>query len=579
LTQYIKRYRYQGNLDLKYNHLVLFPNGEKESSDQFWVTWNHNSNSRKSSSFTSSVSFGSTNYNRYNSYSPGAYLSNQFNSTVSYYKTFANTPFYLGISGRHDQNVVGETSIVNLNLPEVNFGMNRIYPFKRKIAGGKRWYEQINVSYNLNSKYFLTNNPGFGETDTIPFTLSNIERLMREKGQFGTRHSVPVTTSIKLLRHFSLNPNVNYEEIWYLKQLQHTLDPATNTVITDTTSGFYRVYSFSAGTSLTTQVYGTYRLRSKVMPAIRHTLIPSISYNYRPDFSKEPFNYYNRIIDTSGQEIVLSKYNGFIYGTPGSGRSNLLGFSFQNSLEAKVRDRKDTTNELGIKKIKLIENIGLTGNYNFTADSLHLSQISLNARTRLFNRFDINFSSLFDPYATQLINNVPTRINRFAIDEGQGIARLINYNLSFSTSLNPKQRSKIYHSPNATEEELRYINRHPELYVDFTIPWNLNISYNLNFARIGIDEKNVTQTLSFNGDVKLTDKWKVGFNSGWDFVQKGISYTQFNIYRDLHCWEMRLSVIPFGIRQSYSFDINVKASVLQDLKLNRKRDWYDNSLR
>jgi hypothetical protein len=38
---------------------------------------------------------------------------------------------------------------------------------------------------------------------------------------------------------------------------------------------------------------------------------------------------------------------------------------------------------------------------------------------------------------------------------------------------------------------------------------------------------------------------------------------------------MRLSWIPFGFRKSYMISVAVKASVLQDLKLQRKRDWYD----
>ena len=48
-----------------------------------------------------------------------------------------------------------------------------------------------------------------------------------------------------------------------------------------------------------------------------------------------------------------------------------------------------------------------------------------------------------------------------------------------------------------------------------------------------------------------------------------------DIYRDLHCWEMTFNWIPLGFHQSYNFVIRVKSSILQDLKLTKKRDFYD----
>jgi hypothetical protein len=85
----------------------------------------------------------------------------------------------------------------------------------------------------------------------------------------------------------------------------------------------------------------------------------------------------------------------------------------------------------------------------------------------------------------------------------------------------------------------------------------------------------IQQTVEMNGDFNVTDNWKVGINTGFDLKQKKFTYTSMNIYRNLHCWEIRLNMVPFGLRKSYSLDINVKSSILQDLKLSRKRDWYD----
>jgi hypothetical protein len=116
--------------------------------------------------------------------------------------------------------------------------------------------------------------------------------------------------------------------------------------------------------------------------------------------------------------------------------------------------------------------------------------------------------------------------------------------------------------------------------VDFNIPWNLSLSYSLRYLTRSeiiteLRTNEVTQSFDFNGDVNITPKWKVGFRSGYDFISKEISYTSVDIYRDLHCWEMRFNWIPKGQRKSWNFTINVKSSMLQDLKLNRKKDFRD----
>ncbi len=123
-------------------------------------------------------------------------------------------------------------------------------------------------------------------------------------------------------------------------------------------------------------------------------------------------------------------------------------------------------------------------------------------------------------------------------------------------------------------DQLNYIQMHPDYYADFNVPWDLSFYYNIVYAKPFVEDTFI-QALTFNGNVNVTDKWKVGFNSGFDFISRDITYTSLNVYRDLHCWEMRFDWVPFGPRKSYMLSVSVKASVLQDLKLNRKRDWYD----
>ena len=97
---------------------------------------------------------------------------------------------------------------------------------------------------------------------------------------------------------------------------------------------------------------------------------------------------------------------------------------------------------------------------------------------------------------------------------------------------------------------------------------------NFNYTKPGLDSETI-QSINFNGDVNITSKWKVGFRSGYDLKNKDFTYTSLDLYRDLHCWEMTFNWIPIGFHKSYNFVIKVKSAILQDLKLTKKRDFFD----
>ncbi|GAL82794.1 hypothetical protein MYP_20 [Sporocytophaga myxococcoides] len=598
-TDYISRYKFRGNLDLAFNHRKSTnPNfGVAEGAKEFYfvddykIVWNHQTISKKNSRLSSGVNFASTTFNRNNAYNPAAYLTNTMTSSISYSKFFGGTPFNLSLAARSTQN--NNTGVYDFTFPDFAFNMNRIYPFKKKIGDGNSWYEKINVSYGSIGSIQASNLSGVrrgrtpeGENlDTLKLNFNNLGRIFSPPyARSGLRHSASVATTIKALKYFNLNPSLNFNEYMYFNRLNYrTIGPDTNQVVTyDTLRRFSNAYDFNFSADLTTRIFGSVYFKKGSLMGVRHTLIPTLNYTYRPDFSKLFGGPSYQIVpvtargETTNQS--LSRYNGFLYGGPGRGESNMLSFSLNNTIEAKVKTKNDSVNPT--KKVPILENLSMNGSYDFTADSFQLSKIAISARTKLFNRLDINFNYVFDPYFytldSQSTRGVFQRRNDIITFGG---TKDQQYSLMLSTNLNPAAKKKNYKAPNASQAELNVINANPEMYVDFNIPWSMYVSYNLSYTKIGYNLGNRIQTLSFNGDLRISEKWKIGFNSGYDITNQAVTYTQINVYRDLHCWEMRFNWIPFGYRQSYSFDINVKASVLQDLKLNRKRDWYDNSLR
>ena len=612
LTNYKLRYKYTGNLNVRYSKQKVGQEGFENILENYWLEWSHTPQSYGSSKFQASVNMGSSGYNARNSYSTQNYLSSTFNSSVSYYKTFVGTPFTMSVAASQSQNVT--TGVANYKLPDVSLNMNRLYPFKGK-GGGKSWYKQLSFSYSANASNTFTNDkrgatvaPGGARSydaynaagDTVlGFSKQNfIEVLRRSKN--GIRHSIPISTTVTAFRFFNISPSFTYTETWYMQRYKYTYMPNEYAVNVDTLNQFSRFYNYSASAGVTTRLYGTFFVRKGRLEAIRHTLIPSVSYGYTPDFSSKQFGFYQtleteKLAGHSAKTVQVSPYQG-IFGSPTQGRSSAMSFSLTNQLEAKVRAKDDTAKpkegedapKKKFEKKTLLDQLSIGSSYNFLADSFKLANISLAARTKLFNKFDINMGGVIDPYQhihtpgnLENVTDPGRRINKYAWENGNfSLGRLTQFNINFSTSFNPKAAKKrnaqVQNALAAVPgNQMPFMNYNQAQYIDWNIPWNLSLQYNLGYSRPGLAAGTRTQSANFNGDVSLTPNWKIGASSSYDLERHGFGYTNMNIYRNIHCWEMRFNWIPFGQRQSYSLDIAVKASVLQDLKLSRRNSWYD----
>jgi hypothetical protein len=602
-SNYRKRYKYNGNINIRYNNQKAEREGDSTVVNDFWINWSHAPQSTGTSRFSASVSAGTSSYNQNNPtlQDLSRTLNQDFNSSVSYSTSFRGTPFNLSLSSRLQQNV--STNIINFLLPDLTFSMNRIYPFKKiGKSSSNNPLKKISFSWTMNGTNKVSNtplrSPGFDvvdfdptDQDTLQFNASNISELLK-RAQNGIRHNIPLSTTLSLFKYISLNPSFGYEELWYFKELNYTWEDEANAVRIDTLERFSRAYSYSGSVSLNTRPYGIKYFKSEKIQAIRHVFQPSAGMSFRPDFSDDKFGYYQEVqIDSLGNTRRLSKYENFVYGTPSAGRNASAFFSITNNLEMKVKTKKDTTDEA--RKVILLDNLSLNSSYNFLADSFNLAPIRISGRTRLFNKkVNINFGATLDPYLFQLDSVyyvgeskrvAQRRRNIFAWDVGEGLGQITTAQFALSMSLNPKARERENELTDMQNElspqeqmELEFIKNNPELYVDFNIPWNLRLNYNINYRKNGYEDARITQAIQMSGDLSLTEKWKIGFQSGFDIQKQEFTNTSFNISRDLHCWQMNFNWTPFGRYESYFLSINAKSSLLQDLKVNKQRSWWDN---
>jgi len=224
-----------------------------------------------------------------------------------------------------------------------------------------------------------------------------------------------------------------------------------------------------------------------------------------------------------------------------------------------------------------IENIAIAGSYNTLADTQKLSPIVVSGFTTLFKQIRMNGNATLNPY--HQTSEGFTKHYQFGKD--RRIGTWTNATVSMTTGINAdmfrkKKSLDTTGKVNSPEDVANYndILYNPAGYVNFDMPWSLNVNYSLNYTRLNYKTV-VRQTFTFGGDFNLSPKWKIGLNSGYDFLENDISYTQVEISRLLHCWALNFSWIPVGFRKSFNFSLKANASMLQSLKVDKKRSWFD----
>lgn len=584
-SSYIKRYKYQGTLFAQYSNVKTGEQGEPDYLKQsnFAIQWTHQQDPKANpgSTFSASVNFMTSGYSQYSATNYNDMLSTQTNSSISYSKNWAGTPFSLSASMNISQN--SQNSTIGMTLPNVVFNVSRIYPFKRREGIGKpRWYEKISMSYTGR----LDNKINAKESDIFSKeTLKNMRTSVS--------HTIPVSATFNLLNYISVSPTFNYNEQWFFRRVEKEWNPVTNAQVNrEPDFGFYRVYNYNVSLSATTIIYGMYQSKKKTrkIQAIRHTLTPQLSFSYAPDFSNLKYGFLKTVqTNTNGATTTYSPYDGY---SP-SGRSMSLNFTLAQTLEMKVLSKRDTS---GVRKIKLIDELRIGAiSYNFLADSMRVSNIPVSFRTTLFANFGINVNMVLDPYEVtphgQRYNKLmwrrglPGRIASLSTSFGYTFKSRADRSqpaINDITSLPPEMYVNPFYDPYAQMDPALRRQYMAQTYYDFSLPWNLGFNYTLNYTASPFDNgttgyrKELRQAIMVNGNVTILPKMGITASCNYDFKTKKFGLSSITITRDLHCWQMSFSWIPFGYQKSWSFNIGVKAASLQDLKYDKSQSMYDN---
>lgn len=601
-SRYKVNYKFNGGFTITYSNDQT---GEKGSSDffqtkNFGVKWNHtqDAKARPGTSFSASVNFSSPSNSKYNSTSVTEALQNQISSSISYSKNW-NGKLNLSINALHNQN--SKDSSYSFTLPNVTFSVSRFYPFKQKNRVGKeKFYEKFSLGYStsfqnkINFKASEFNKPGF---------FDKFQNGMNHNFQIG----LPNFTAFK---YINVTPSVQYGMNWFFRKTTKEYNPDLGKVedIKGKAFGtFGATHTYSGSISMSTRIYGLFQFgKHRKLQAIRHVVSPSISASFSPEKGTH-FNGWRTLtyVDQNGQEqsVDYNIYAGQLNSPPGKGKTGSLSFSLGNNFEAKVRDLTDTTGT-GTKKIKLIDQLNFSTGYNFLAEQFKMSNIGVTMSTSVFGKLGINANTNFDPYAILVdeTNKSGKRINKFAITEGQGLARMNNASVSLSYSLSGDGKiegndgtsqggggsnspadhyTRIYYHPVTGE----YIPGGWLYYMNPNVPWSVNFSYSYNFKRgyqwangKQTSNNSHTQTLGVSGNLKLTPRLSMNLTTGFDLMALKMTTTQFSAQYDLHCFNIRVSWVPNGQWESWTFQIAANAAALADLlKYKKSSSYWDNN--
>lgn len=572
-SNYVTKYRYNGTVELSYAINKIGESYEPNGGIQkdYRIVWSHfkDAKSLPGVNFNANVNIVSQKFNVLNSYNVNQITQNQFQSNITFSKNWANKPFSLIAAARHNQNLVNK--MVTVTLPEITFNVNPVNPFQRRNPiGQQRWYEKINVGYTLTA----VNNIQFYDS---AFDIGNMKA---DDFSNGLRHNIPVRATYNVLRFINLTFNADYAEYWNTKRSYLAFNDVSNKLDTTIDRGFAASRDFNGGFSLNTQIFGTKLFKKGAIRGLRHRLSPTVGFSYRPDFAKSPFNYgYQYRRDTTPTLYYASPFEPSVIGYPQvPGRNGLVTMGLNNNLQMKVRNKKDTAT--GFKNIGLLDRLDFNTSYNLAADSFQWADYVFSTSTTIANILSINASANFDPYAWDYNKNI--RSTRTTLASGQGFGRLRSANLGFSTSLRSKPKESRTDAATQSEDYKSLMrNNGYNDYVDFNIPWSLSFTYSLVLTKTPSiysrsDTAVLNQSVGIRGDFNFTPRWKIGVNTGYDLVNKQVTVTQIDLYRDLHCWEMSLGLSPFGTYRFFNFRLNVKAQVLQDLKLTRQRSFFTN---
>ena len=570
LSEYAKRYKYRGNLDLGFQQFRAgFPTNSNNNKISF--IWAHKQDRKANPywNFSSSVNFVSDNTNK-NDINPlnESYFRNTLYSDINLARSFPGKPMSAGMKISLRQNSVTKT--IALTSPSINFNVTRFFPFKKVVKSNSaiaQVVSRIGVTYNFE---------GINKSDFEDSLLTRGDfNSIGSKYMNGLNQGATIQTTAGFFKNtWKFTPSITYGNQMNFQQIRKSYNVTENNTRTDTIQEFGMAQNLTFSGQLTTAIYSYYKFVGKKQPLLRHILTPSFSFQYVPGLNK-------LITDSVGVNKAPVTYSPFEKSAYSSGATRdqaLINFSFGNTFEFKRKSDKDTTT--GFKKTRIIDRLTFSGNYDLLKDSMNLSDIRTNLNISPIPLLSFVVNANFSPY--DWIDSTGADLKTYAV-KSRGTLGRFDYS-SFTTTIiltSKESRKKM----DETRENIstnwnsdyEYFMLHPERIVNFEIPWKINFSHiyeiraNTNRNETTPERWIQTQVLAINGDLSFTKRWKVVGDISVNLQELNVTNARFRLTRDMHCWALSFDWVALGANKSFLFSIRSTSQLFRDAKIDIRK--------
>jgi hypothetical protein len=564
---YSLRYKFGGSITAR---ITSSPEGEPSDPNytktrDYYINITHGQQISPSSNLSVNFTFMNSNFFRNNSFSLSDILQQNIISNATYSKSWESTNRWLSVNVSRDQNLI--TDETRETLPSLSFSQGAIFPFRKKAKtrglsttpeADLSFVELLGLSYSAN---YSNTSSKIGWADSIKTSPTSQSRVLEKDFNRTKSQSLSQGMSFSIspkLGYFTVSPSLSFNDTRTWTQFNGFQKSADDLTKEDTSNTIQNINGrVSAGVNTSTRFYGMLQPDILGITAIRHAVTPSFGISY----------------------------NKQMYGDNMQKYSMIGSFNVGNNFEMKYQRNDSAKTE---EKIQLL-NIGVSSSYNFAADSMNFSDVSLNYRTDIGQFLGISGSAIYNLYVFDTLarSGYGARVNKFLLKEQGKFGDLTSFSLSLSTSFrgDKKQKPSEAGIPEKVKQEQEavsgegttqpsqkkmYYSIYDKEDADFSIPWNITLGY--NFSQSQPDPKTYSRSSTLNASLSfnLTEKWQISTSGSYDFVRKQHFIPSLSVTRDLHCWTMSFSWYPMGILEGYRFELKVKAPQLQDLKVTKQ---------
>ncbi|WP_142453977.1 putative LPS assembly protein LptD [Gracilimonas mengyeensis] len=579
-VQYRNTDQYNGSIRLSYSK----DQGMEPTDPGYTERVNKNLNIQHSqtispyANLSASINLRTADYYRRNSYNIDDQAETTSRSSISYNYSHPENLYNFSTNARLVQDFSDYST--SIDGPAASFRLKTFSPFSGRSGGDQNWYETINISYNNKLQTRFDYDPIDEDSAEVTFFEALTDRDKYEEAtgdidyiQAGFQQSAGIQIGQVIPSQFlNVSAGINYNEYWYPSTIRQEFNPDSLRIETRKVDGFSTARDFNTSINFSTTIYGVSNQRIGSLQGFRHTLRPSVSFGYRPDFSNEIWGYYRTVqTDTSGNTRKYSIFQDEVFGGPGRGEQRNMSFSINNVFETKIVKR-DSTGEVNERNIRLIDNLSLSSSYNFAADSLNLSPLRTSISSSAIDGLRLRASANFSFYQ---LDSLGREFNRFFIEDGKKLAQLRTFSVTASTSFKGGGRGVEVFTPiyrrrydPYNQSRFRPIDSRfgLEPIPPVKSPWSFTLDFNYSWNYRFNNSPNESATLrASNISFNLTPKWRFSTDMGYDFVAMEFTPSRFSLSRNLECWDLSFQLSPFGDNQYYFFRLSVNSAQIQSL--------------